>query len=98
MEIKRQDQPENGIPVGVGSTTDRSKWITMRVSREEMNQLVGIQLAAKARGVEIGISTIIRRLYDTGRQILDLDKAKEDPFSLFQDVEEERLERYANHA
>ena len=100
MEIYREDRPTDGVNVGIGSTNESSlsKFITIRVSKEELNKLVGIQLEAKRRGINIGVSTIVRRVFNEGSKTLDLDEAIQNPFLIFQDPHQEAMDHYADHA
>tara|TARA_Y100000034_G_scaffold108322_1_gene138601 strand:- start:1165 stop:1413 length:249 start_codon:yes stop_codon:yes gene_type:complete len=82
MNVDRIELNEND------SCGDKSKFITIRVTQDELLRLLGITSKCKKLGLNVGVSTIVRKVYNEGLKTLCLDSAFHNPLSLFGGVGE----------
>ncbi len=87
MNIERtdinKDEEVGKLAIGMTNEGDLSKFITIRIQRGEIGKLLGIVEECKKIGLNVGVSTIVRKVYNEGLKTLNLDDAMSNPLSLF---------------
>jgi len=68
----------------VGIDTAGSRWITCKLTNEEINLLLGMKISMKEAGLSIPMTQLVRKILDIGIANLDKEALKSNPLSLFQ--------------
>lgn len=60
-----------------------SSFISIRVSKSELEKLVLVSTRCREIGLNVGVSTVVKKVYEAGLTLLCLDNAYANPLSLF---------------
>lgn len=83
--MSKENQTENrdqNQSVGIG--TENGRWITAKLTVEEISLLTGMKIALKEAGLAIPMTQLVRRILDIGLESLDKEVLKINPLSIFQ--------------
>jgi hypothetical protein len=73
----------------VKTDLNKGSFVSIRVTEDERLRLMRITSKCKEIGLNVGVSTIVRKIYNEGLKTLDLEEARRNPLSLFIDKSEE---------
>jgi len=64
-------------------TEKNSSFISIRVSKTELERLVLVSTRCREIGLNVGVSSVVKKVYQAGLTLLCLDEAVINPLSLF---------------
>tara|TARA_R110000824_G_scaffold193483_1_gene375917 strand:- start:1045 stop:1296 length:252 start_codon:yes stop_codon:yes gene_type:complete len=65
-----------------------SKWITMKLKPEEVSLYFGVKQSLHQAGLTLPMSQVMRKILDVGMEHINLEKLAQEPFYLFQLIEQ----------
>ena len=83
--MSKENEPENRentTTVGIGVVG--SRWITAKLTTEEITLLTGMKIALKEAGLAIPMTQLVRSIRDIGMENLDKELLKRNPLAIFQ--------------
>ena len=83
--MSKENEPENREnTTTVGIDHVGSRWITAKLTTEEITLLTGMKIALKEAGLAIPMTQLVRRILDIGLENLDKELLKRNPLAIFQ--------------